>query len=560
MEKLKFVIPTKELEKEAIDFINEFYEYNSALEGVNGLHRYLDNYDEWLKKISLERTQTTDNKNVPTETYFVVRENDNKIVGMTTIRLDLNSRFRRFGGNIGASTRPTERKKGYSKISLYLSLLTFERNGINEIMIDCDKNNLGSKSTIEALGGKLVKEEYLEDLDCIKLDYVINVKESIKKYSGIYEKHTISSDERLDSKVKDVFYNQIVKEAQHGRVDCYFMMNIAFNLIIENNIKMQSDDLNYEGLLIPNLKITNKEIFDNLLTLYVEKALNHYDRSEFDFLEDLNYMNLEGDLNSIKYNYLIKYIICSLIANMSYTDFENPIEFLQNRIDMFDNKIIEGKDFTCLGYLNTIDAKLYIKEEKSPIKSETPYRLRAYLEYNDGYKLLAPEVYVGNAKNKYLVYGIQKTSKSSTEDEEKYLKQIRKGMIAKINGSPEHYFLMIMILLSLCNDKQIEVVPFLVERWNAKTMALSNKKNLTTNEAFEYQEKLQTNITNAFIRNFTKLEDVTKGIDILLSPFEIDDRLHLNIQDDLISRAPLFNEIYNKVQKYKEENKKLQRS
>ncbi len=560
MERLKFVKPTKELKKDAIDFINEFYEYNSALEGVNGLHRYLDNYDEWLKKISSERTQTTDNKNVPTETYFVVRENDNKIVGMTTIRLDLNSRFRRFGGNIGACVRPTERKKGYNKITLYLGLLTFAKNGINEIMVDCDKNNLGSKKTIESLGGKLVKEEYLEDLDCIKLDYVIDVKESIKKYSEIYDKFAISSDEHLDSKVIDIFYNQIAKEAQHGRVDCYFMMNIIFNLIIENNIKTQCDDLNYEGLLIPNLKITNKEIFDNLLTLYVEKALNHYDKSEFDFLEDLNYMNLEGDLNSIKYNYLIKYIICSLIANMSYTDFENPIEFLQNRIDMFDNKIIEDEDFTCLGHLNTIGAKLYIKEEKSPIKSETPYRLRAYLKYNDGYKLLAPEVYVGKAKDKYLVYGIQKTSKSSMDDAEKYLKQIRKGMIAKINGSPEHYFLMTMILLSLCNDKQIEVVPFLVERWNAKKMALSKKKDMTTNEAFEYQEKLQTNITNVFIRNFTKLEDVTEGIDILSSPFEIDDRLHINVQDDLNSRAPLFNEIYNKVQEYKEENKNFQRS
>lgn len=562
MEKLKFVKPTKELEKDAIDFVKEFYEYNSAIEGVNGLHKYLDNYDAWLQKIEMERTQVTDDKNVPTETYFLVRDTDNKIVGMTTVRLDLNRRFRRLGGNIGGSIRPTERRKGYSKTSLYLGLLTFEKHGINEIMIDCDKNNLASKSTIESLGGILVKEEYLEDFDCIKLDYVVNVKEAIKKYAEIYENHIERNEDAFDNKITDIFYEQIVKEAQHGRVDCYFIKNIIFNLIIENEVKMQSDDLNCEGLLVPNLKITNKELFDRLLTLYVEKALSHYDKSEFEFLEDLDYMNLDSNLNSIKYNYLIKYIICSLIANMSYTDFENPIEFLQNRIDMFDNKIIDmdSDEFACVGYLNTIGANLYIKEEKSPINSETAFRLRGYLEFNDGYKLLMPEVYAGNTKDKYLVYGIQKTTKSSLDDEAGYLKQIRKGMIAKINGAPEHYFLMTMVLLSLCQDKQIEIVPFLVERWNAKRVALSKKKDMSLEEAHEYQERLQTNITNVFIRNFTKLEDVSQGIDFLAAPFELDDRLHISIQDDFMSRAPLFNEVYNKIQEYKEENREIQRN
>ena len=566
MDRLKYIKPTKELEAEAIDFIKEFYEYNSSIEGVNGLHRYLDNYDEWLKKIEMERHQQVDDIVVPTETYFLVRESDQKIVGMATLRFALNKRFQKFGGNMGACIRPTERKKGYSKTILYLGLLEFANKGIREIMLDCDKANLGSANCIKALGGKLVKEEVIEDLECIKQDYVIDVEDSIEKFAPIYNEMIKSDDLTevqnkkqviLEGKILDIFYNQIVKEAQKGRVDCYFMMNLCFNLIIENEQKTFCD-VDYEGLLIPNLKISNKKLFDDLLIIYVKKALEIYDKTEFSFLEDLNYMNLTGDIDLIKENYLIKYIICSLFANLSYNDFENPLEFLQSRIEMFDNKILDDDSVVDLGYLETIGARLYVFEEKSPIKSETPYRLRGYLEYEDGYKLLLPEVYVGTTQDKYILYGLQKTTKRSDIDETNYIKQIRKGLISKINGVPEHYFLMIMVLLSLCHDKSIEVVPFLVERWNAKRISLSNKKDISKEEIEKYQENIQNNITNVFMRYFTKLEDVSTGLDFLSVPFEIDDRLHIRMDDDFISRAPVFNEIYNKVLDYNLEHGQVQ--
>ena len=50
MEKLKHVKPSKEYEQEALEYINEFYEYNSDINGTGGLQRYLDisniNYNE----------------------------------------------------------------------------------------------------------------------------------------------------------------------------------------------------------------------------------------------------------------------------------------------------------------------------------------------------------------------------------------------------------------------------------------------------------------------------------------------------------------------------------
>ena len=65
MEKIKFVQPTLDYKDQALDFIREFYLYKSPLEGVNGLHRYLNNYEEWLLKIDNDRTNEVSDKEVP---------------------------------------------------------------------------------------------------------------------------------------------------------------------------------------------------------------------------------------------------------------------------------------------------------------------------------------------------------------------------------------------------------------------------------------------------------------------------------------------------------------
>src|SRR5690554_2847965 len=113
MEDLKLVSPTKEYEKQAFKFIQEFTEYNSPINGISGLHRYND-YDEWLLK--LEKDLDVSNisyDRVPANTYFCIRILDNKIVGMINIRHELNESLLIEGGHIGYSIRPTERKKGY---------------------------------------------------------------------------------------------------------------------------------------------------------------------------------------------------------------------------------------------------------------------------------------------------------------------------------------------------------------------------------------------------------------------------------------------------------------
>lgn len=365
-----------------------------------------------------------------------------------------------------------------------------------------------------------------------------------------------------DVQILDIFYKKIVPEAQKGKVDCYFTINIAFNLIIDNIEISKCIELPYDDILIPTLKITNKKRFDDMLIAYVKKAINFYNPSDFSFLNDMSEID-NKNLNEVKEEYLIKYIISNLFANASFSDFNYPTEFLRFRLAMFDNRVLNYDEELELGYINSIGARMYVIEEISPIKSETPYRIRSYLQFDDGYKLSLPEIYAGNSGDTYKLYGIQKTIKNDKIEEEPYLKQIRRGFIAKINGAPEHYFLAVMLFLSLCSDKEIEIIPFLVERWNAKTMSMynksKNKPDFSLSDMEKEQSRIQNNITNILFRYFEKLGSMSEGINFHSLPFESDSNFYISMGQDFESRSIAFNEIFGLVSEYKNKKNNLGR-
>lgn len=187
MEKFYFEVPGMNRKEDAIEYINEFYEFKSEINGTGGLNRFLDNYEGWLDKLQKARTATVTEETVPARTYFLVRSSDRKIVGMINIRLALNERLKKSGGNIGYSIRPTERGKGYSKIQLYLGLNVCRDYGIDKVLLDADSHNTASWKTMEALGGINIREFYDDKYGCMVKDYEINVNESLAKNSAAYE-------------------------------------------------------------------------------------------------------------------------------------------------------------------------------------------------------------------------------------------------------------------------------------------------------------------------------------------------------------------------------------
>ncbi len=134
MEKFYLEKPSMTRKNEIIEYINEFVLYKSNINGTGALDKILEGYS--FEQV-LERCLNMENEEYskkfercPSKTFLLIRESDNKIVGTINIRWNLNEKMLQFGGHIGYGIRPTERRKGYNKINLYLGMIEAKKTRI----------------------------------------------------------------------------------------------------------------------------------------------------------------------------------------------------------------------------------------------------------------------------------------------------------------------------------------------------------------------------------------------------------------------------------------------
>ncbi len=178
-EKMNLVFPTMEYEAAAKEFIEEFKEYESEINGTGGIVPFLekDDYAGYVKKVLADiDVANIDEKRVPALTYFYIRECDEKIVGMVNIRLAENELIRKEAGHIGYCIRPTERRKHYASQMLNDSLKVCRRLRIKNVLVSCDKENIASAKTIKSCGGVLEDEFYSETFKEVLQRYVITAE------------------------------------------------------------------------------------------------------------------------------------------------------------------------------------------------------------------------------------------------------------------------------------------------------------------------------------------------------------------------------------------------
>ena len=179
---MRMVFPTLENKDQAIDFINELREYGSEIDGSGSLDRMLQTatYEDWIRKVidDVDVANILPGR-VPALTYFYVREEDNRIVGMTNIRLRLNDFLRTQGGHIGYCIRPTERRKGYATSMLGEALRVCGIMGIDKVIVTCDTVNTASAKTILNNGGVLDAEFYSDAFETEIQRYIIDNSEKV---------------------------------------------------------------------------------------------------------------------------------------------------------------------------------------------------------------------------------------------------------------------------------------------------------------------------------------------------------------------------------------------
>ena len=192
MEKFYLEEPSQERKKDILDYLNEFVLYNSDVNGAGALNKILSgqSFEEALDRCLNMKNEEYAKKygRCQSKTFLLIRKNDNKLIGMINFRWNLTEEMKRFGGNIGYGIRPTERRKGYNKINLYLGLLEAQKLHLNEVMLDCNVNNLGSDKTLKALGGKLERTEIDPSNNILTNVYTFNVDDIITKYKDTYMK------------------------------------------------------------------------------------------------------------------------------------------------------------------------------------------------------------------------------------------------------------------------------------------------------------------------------------------------------------------------------------
>lgn len=198
MEKFYLEEPSQERKKDILDYLNEFVLYNSDVNGADALDKILSgqSFEEALDRCLNMKNEEYAKKygRCQSKTFLLIRKNDNKLIGMINIRWNLTEEMKRFGGNIGYGIRPTERRKGYNKINLYLGLLEAKKIGLDKVMLDCETSNIASSKTMTSLGGVLDRTE-IDPYDGILTSvYYIDISTSLTKYKNTYTRFILEDD------------------------------------------------------------------------------------------------------------------------------------------------------------------------------------------------------------------------------------------------------------------------------------------------------------------------------------------------------------------------------
>jgi len=158
----RLVKPDESMQKEIESYRAEFLAAGDSMDGTGPLRR-MESAAEWLLfNKDAEDPEKKPDFWVVSEQFAYVREGNGRILGMIQFRHEFNDFLREYGGNVGYSVRPSERRKGYAKRMLKECLRVCKAFGLESVLITCLTENEASRRTIMACGGVYERTTFCE--------------------------------------------------------------------------------------------------------------------------------------------------------------------------------------------------------------------------------------------------------------------------------------------------------------------------------------------------------------------------------------------------------------
>ena len=363
--------------------------------------------------------------------------------------------------------------------------------------------------------------------------------------------------------ILDLFYNEILKEAAHGRVDCNMMYNVLFETTVEGRKIYKTDEQTKQtnSLYITTLEIKNIEEFNQVLLEYYQKAKKFY-KGKIDEEDDFD-----------------KTILTLLWNNATEEDFKNPVEYIRKYISFLDKPLELSETYEKIGYSEILDSDIEVCLKEEPINEETPYGIYIRSTKDNVYYDF-PIVRLGIYDKKAYIYAVQqdKVKKEETDVNYDYQKKIHRKLFKVNDGfekeeeidniqNPENLtgispsaLLSLSVCFSLLEDKNIDriVVPtFLPVRYNGKEISFLVRKRLLQGKGYDIEkindqfheltekhEQIQRNLSDKLLRNIRRLEYAFNNINVTSYPYELDSNTSISLTKYNDCNNKLLKEIY----------------
>lgn len=136
------------------------YNFFIGFDGHTPWSQFVDRVDRQRRGVDVEPPRV--------RSAFLAAWVGDQIVGRASIRFEVNEYLARAGGHIGYAVLPSQRRRGYATDILMQSLVIARSDGVDDVLVTCDVDNVASRTLIERCGG---------EFDGI----VYDEKESVKK-------------------------------------------------------------------------------------------------------------------------------------------------------------------------------------------------------------------------------------------------------------------------------------------------------------------------------------------------------------------------------------------